>query len=533
MLISFLESELDAVQMVAETARLIVSYFVNFFQSLVRFASLSLVNMALVFGVFAAVGVGLFFVFRRSRKEVVEVEEEKVVEAATGPEVLDEYVVDELLRVQIVNDRGVFRYLVAEPELDDELKGIVKEVEEAYVKKGVEPHQLLKDLELEESRLKAVTYHVLKDLKGSWKLEPLIRDERLEDITVTKPGPAYVIHREHPDLGWIETNIVFTGEELDRQARLLAERNGAELSIAKPSAEVMTHDGDRIALTYAGELTPGTSTITVRKFPRSPYTIIDLIRNGTISKLAAAYLWTMIEEKKFVMIAGPAGSGKTTLLSALLQLLPPSWKILTLEDYHPEINLSWHKNWHRFVTRRTLGETAYSLADILRLSLRHRPDYTVVGEVRGTEAQVMFSAAATGHGMASTIHAEGLEDVYQRLTSVSMGVQRDELSYLDVVVLIRGTPKGRRVLSIWEVERVGQESLISWYDTGMDRFFPETWRQLVVASPALTRDKDLREKFEKRYAIIDFLVESGERWSAEQLAGKVEEFRRSWQVVVA
>jgi flagellar protein FlaI len=295
----------------------------------------------------------------------------------------------------------------------------------------------------------------------------------------------------------------------------------------------MTHDGDRIALTYAGELTPGTSTITVRKFPRSPYTTIDLIRKGTLSKVAAAYLWTMIEERKFVMIAGPTGSGKTTLLSALLQLLPPSWKILTLEDYHPEINLSWHKNWHRFVTRRTLGETAYSLADILRLSLRHRPDYTVVGEVRGTEAQVMFSAAATGHGMASTIHAEGLEDVYQRLTSVSMGVQRDELSYLDVVVLIRGTPKGRRVLSIWEVERVGQESLISWYDTGMDRFFPETWRQLVVASPALTRDKDLREKFEKRYAIIDFLVESGERWSAEQLAGKVEEFRRSWQVVVA
>jgi hypothetical protein len=114
-----------------------------------------------------------------------------------------------------------------------------------------------------------------------------------------------------------------------------------------------------------------------------------------------------------------------------------------------------------------------------------------------------------------------------------MGVQRDELSYLDVVVLIRGTPKGRRVLSIWEVERVGQESLVSWYDTGMDRFFPETWRQLVVASPALTRDKDLREKFERRYAIIDFLVESGERWSAEQLAGKVEEFRRSWEVVVA
>jgi flagellar protein FlaI len=499
------------------------------------FTSLGLPALILVFGAFLALGLGLFLLLRRARAGGggVEAVEGEVAEQPTGPEVIDQYDVDDLIKVRIVKDRGVYRYLVSEPELDDELRRVVEEVEEAYIKRGVNPHETLKKLRLEEERLKTVTYYVLKDLKGGWKLEPLIRDERLEDITVTKPGPAYVIHRAHPDLGWIETNIVFTGEELDRQARLLAERNGAELSIAKPSAEVMTHDGDRIALTYAGELTPGTSTITIRKFPRSPYTIIDLIGNGMISKVAAAYLWTMIEEKKFVMIAGPTGSGKTTLLSALLQLLPTSWKILTLEDYHPEINLSWHKNWHRFVTRRTLGETAYSLADILRLSLRHRPDYTVVGEVRGIEAQVMFSAAATGHGMASTIHAEGLEDVYQRLTSVSMGVQRDELSYLDVVALVRNTPNGRRVVSVWEVERVGQESLVSWYDEGSGRFFPEEWRQLVVASPALTRNKGLRVGFEKRYAVLDELARSGEVLNAERLAARVEEFRRSWELVAA
>ncbi len=525
---------LNAVETLAETLSVLLNIIASSIRSLILFATSSLLNLVLVVGVAAGVGLALFFIIRSSKKGEKEGEAvEEISGTPSGPEVLDRYVIDETLSVQIVNDHGVYRYLVEEPKLGGELEEIVRRVEEVYVKKGVEPHLILKDLKLDEKRLKAVTYHVLKDLKGGWKLEPLLRDDRLEDITVTKPGPAYVIHRRYPDLGWIETNIVFTGEELDRQARLLAERNGAELSIAKPSAEVMTHDGDRIALTYAGELTPGTSTITIRKFPRSPYTIVDLIRNGTVSKVAAAYLWTMMEEKKFVIIAGPTGSGKTTLLSALLQLMPTSWKILTLEDYHPEINLSWHKNWHRFVTRRTLGETAYSLADILRLSLRHRPDYTVVGEVRGTEAQVMFSAAATGHGMASTIHAEGLDDVYQRLTSVSMNVQKDDLSYLDVVVLIRGSPKGRRVISVWEVERVGQESLVSWYDAGLDRFFPETWRQLVVASPSLTRNKDLRERFEKRYALLDMLVESGERWSAEQLAAKVEEFRRSWEFVLA
>ncbi|MEM2650683.1 MAG: type II/IV secretion system ATPase subunit [Candidatus Caldarchaeum sp.] len=459
-------------------------------------------------------------------------EETHPAQETVEPTVIEHYTVDEILSVKIIEKDGSVKYVVEEPALDERLARIVAEIEEAYVKKGVEPSKILKDLELDEVELKTVTYHVVKDLKGSWKLEPLIRDEELEDITVTKPGPAYVIHRRHPDLLWIETNIEFTAEELDKQVRLLAERNGAELSIAKPSAEVMTHDGDRIALTYAGELTPGASTITIRKFPRSPYTILDLIRNGTVNPITAAYIWTMLEAKKFVIVAGPTGSGKTTFLSAMLQLLPFNAKILTLEDYHPEINLSWHKNWHRFVTRRTLGETAYSLADILRLSLRHRPDYTVVGEVRGLEARVMFSAAATGHGMASTIHAEGLEDVYQRLTSVSMGVLPEELSFLDVVVLIRGTPRGRRVIGVWEIEKVGKEHLISWYDQSLNRFFPENRRQLALNSPTLVNDAKLRRRYELNVAIIEKLLEQNAKMRAEELAKAVDQQRR-WEEVVA
>ncbi len=501
--------------------------------NLILFASSSLLNLGIVLAVGAGVGYLIFLALRSMRGREPEVVEEVHEAEMPAPKVLDQYVIDEVINVTVRHEDGAVRYIVEEPVLDERLAGIVGEIENAYIKKGVEPAKILKDLKLDEESLKKITYHVIRNLKGSWKLEPLIRDELLEDITVTKPGPAYVIHRRHPDLGWIETNVTFTSEELDRQARLLAERNGAELSIAKPSAEVMTHDGDRIAITYAGELTPGSSTITIRKFPRSPYTILDLVRNGTVNDITGAYIWLMLEEKKFVLIAGPTGSGKTTLLSAFLQLLPARAKILTLEDYHPEINLSWHRNWHRFVTRRTLGETAYSLADILRLSLRHRPDYTVVGEVRGPEARVMFSAASTGHGMASTIHAEGLEDVYQRLTSVSMGVQQDELSFLDVVVLIRGTPRGRKVISVWEVEKAGKEYLISWYDQGLDRYFPENWRQLAMNSPTISRDPELRSKYEIRYFTLKRLLESGERLNAVELARAVEEQRRSWEVVVA
>ncbi|MEM4295018.1 MAG: ATPase, T2SS/T4P/T4SS family, partial [Candidatus Caldarchaeum sp.] len=247
----------------------------------------------------------------------------------------------------------------------------------------------------------------------------------------------------------------------------------------------------------------------------------------------AAYLWTFLENKKFVVIAGPTGSGKTTLLAALLQLLPSNAKILTLEDYHPEINLTWHKNWHRFVTRRTLGETAYSLAEILRLSLRHRPDYTVVGEVRGQEARVMFSAAATGHGMASTLHAESIEDVYQRFSGASMGVMRDELVFLNVVALIKGTPKGRRVVGVWEVEKPGKEHLISWYDEESGRFFPETSRQLMVNSFHLVRSPSLRRQYEANLKILEELVLSGESIPASEISVKVEEMRKGLKLVVS
>lgn len=475
------------------------------------------------------------FIMASRQKNVLETEEPRAEVSETSvtpePETVDSYQVDEYVSVKIVKDGDRYRYLVQEPNLTESDLQALRKIEHQYVSKGTDPLKILSELKFPEDREKVLRYFVYKNLKGGWKMEPLLRDEGLEDITVTKPGPAYVIHRRHPDLGWIETNIEFTSEELDRQARLLAERNGAELSIAKPAAEIMTHEGDRIALTYAGELTPGTSTITIRKFPRQPYTILDLINKKTITIPTAAYLWTFLENKKFIIVAGATGSGKTTLLASLLQLLPSNSKILTLEDYHPEINLTWHRNWHRFVTRRTLGETAYTLADILRLSLRHRPDYTVVGEVRGPEARVMFSAAATGHGMASTIHAESLEDVYQRLTGASMGVMKEELGFLNVVVLIKNTARGRRVVGVWEIERVGNEHLISWFDEETGKFFPETGKQLVVNSPTIVRNPSLRRDYENKLSILNHLIEAGQILKASELSEKIETFRAGLKLV--
>lgn len=502
------------------------------FQSFVRTVTASSLNVVLTVSLVVTAVVVVFVALRRrrgrKREDVVATE---VVEEKPQPRLIEQYVVDGLVNVKLMYVDDRVKYFVEEPVLTEDEQVIVKRVEQQYVTKGVDPLKILDGYNLPEDRFKSVSYYVVKNLRGGWKLEPLLRDEGLEDITVTKPGPAYIIHRRYPDLGWIETNIEFSAEELDKQARLLAERNGAELSIAKPAAEIMTSEGDRIALTYAGELTPGTSTITIRKFPRQPYTIIDIIKKGTLNTITAAYLWTFLENKKFLVLAGPTGSGKTTMIASLLQLLPANAKILTLEDYHPEINLTWHKNWHRFVTRRTLGETAYSLADILRLSLRHRPDYTVVGEVRGPEARVMFSAASTGHGMATTLHAESLEDVYQRFTGAAMGVLREELMFLDVVALIRATPKGRKLVGVWEIDRPGSEHLISWFDEESGKFFPETSKQLIVNSPTLVKNPLMRRDYEGKLSILEELVNSGESLKASELQKRIEDLRKGMKVV--
>ncbi|MEM2556054.1 MAG: hypothetical protein QXD31_04320, partial [Candidatus Caldarchaeum sp.] len=108
-----------------------------------------------------------------------------------------------------------------------------------------------------------------------------------------------------------------------------------------------------------------------------------------------------------------------------------------------------------------------------------------------------------------------------------------ELSFLDIVVLIRGTPRGRRVIGVWEVEKVGKEHLISWYDQSLNRFFPENWRQLALNSPTLVNDAQLRRRYELNVAIIEKLLEQNGKMRAEELAKAVDQQRRAWEEVVA
>ncbi|HDD43091.1 MAG TPA: hypothetical protein ENF79_05385, partial [Nitrososphaeria archaeon] len=196
------------------------------------------------------------------------------------------------------------------------------------------------------------------------------------------------------------------------------------------------------------------SSITVRKFPRKPYSLARLIRLGTLSSETAAILWLAVELKCNLIIAGLTGSGKTTLLNSLLLQLPKNYKIVTIEE-HPEINLGDHPGWlplyARTPTAPATRQTAIPLTRLLKAALRHRPTIMVVGEARAEEVQDMVTAAAVGHGTATTLHTDSLEHMLRRLTSYPMSLRPDQLALIDYAVFIARRPDGRRqVTEIYE-----------------------------------------------------------------------------------
>ncbi|MEM4414136.1 MAG: hypothetical protein QXD59_07660, partial [Candidatus Caldarchaeum sp.] len=166
--------------------------------SIVRFVTASLLNMLLTAAAVGAVVLAVFLVLRR-RRMAEGVVLEQVEEEKPKPVVLEEYMVDNLINVKVLSLNGRHKYIVEEPSLTEEEKIILQKVEQAYVIKGEDPFKILERFRIPEDRLESVKYYVFKNLKGGWKLEPLLRDEGLEDITATKPGPVYVIHRRHPD----------------------------------------------------------------------------------------------------------------------------------------------------------------------------------------------------------------------------------------------------------------------------------------------------------------------------------------------
>ncbi len=306
-----------------------------------------------------------------------------------------------------------------------------------------------------------ILYHAERDLVGFGKIDPLMRDPNIEDIScdgVMKP--VYVWHRNYES---IETNLQFPNDEvLDNTVVKLVHMAGKHVSTAFPIVDASLPGKHRLAVAYRREITPFGTAFTIRKFREDPYSIVDLINIGTFSEEMAAYFWMCLENRASIMVLGGTAAGKTTALNTLACLIKPGSKIITIEET-AELNLP-HDNWVSLIARQSYGLGGsgvgeVSLFDLVKTSMRHRPDIMIVGEVRGNEAYVLFQALATGHGGMCTMHAENLDSAVKRLTQKPMDISPAYIPLMNIVIpiqrvhLVKNNEKKayRRVITVNEI----------------------------------------------------------------------------------
>ncbi len=314
-------------------------------------------------------------------------------------------------------------------------------------------------LKIPPSRTSFYASAVVREMVGYGLIDDLVKDDQLEEIMIVgSKTPVYVFHRKYE---MMQTNIEFFSEqEIEDLINKIAREVGRRVDVASPLLDARLGDGSRVNATIPPASISG-GTLTIRKFREDPYSIIDMIRMGTISSEAAAFLWICVDglgaKPANMLISGGTGSGKTTLLNVLAAFIPDRERIVSIEDT-AELNLPL-KHWIRLEARPPgLEGTGELKMDILaKNSLRMRPDRIIVGEVRHEEAFTLFTAVNTGHdGCLGTVHANSPRETLIRVTSPPMNVPEVMLSGLDMIIVehrYHDRKKGtiRRVSEIAEV----------------------------------------------------------------------------------
>ena len=302
----------------------------------------------------------------------------------------------------------------------------------------------------------------LRDIIGYGAIDPLIQDDELEEIMIIGTGkPIFVYHREY---GMMKTNLRFNDEsELRDLIDSIARQINRRIDQESPILDGRLIDGSRINATIPPVSADGPS-LTIRKFRRDPLTIIDLINSRTISLDLAGFLWLCIDglgvKSANAIISGGTSSGKTTTLNALSAFINPNERIITIEDTL-ELQIP-HEHVIRMETRpaNVEGKGELTMNDLVKNSLRQRPDRIIVGEVRANEAITLFTALNTGHSGFGTLHSNDARETITRLTNEPMSVPEIMIQAIDFIIMQNRiyTPSGvsfRRISEVAEV--VGME----------------------------------------------------------------------------
>jgi len=371
---------------------------------------------------------------------------------------------------------------------------------------------------------------LMQEMLGLGKMEFLIDDPALEEIVI--PSAKEHIRVYSKKYGWLITNIKIEREEdIINYSNIIARRVGRQITVLNPLLDAHLVTGDRINAVLYPVNTKG-NTITIRKFARDPFTIIDFMINKTCDLTVASLLWLAIEYEMNVLISGGTGSGKTSFLNSCLPFVPPNQRIISIEDTR-ELMLPNYLYWTPLVTRtpNAEGKGEVSMLDLLINSLRMRPDRIVLGEMRKQqEAQVLFEAMHTGHSVYATVHADSAPETISRLINPPINVPPNLLKAVNLnVVMFRDRRKGiRRVMHIaeFDAERDSAKSnlLYRWVPekdvlvkhSESSRFFEDISRNTGMTQTEINND------LEQKSSILSYLVKNKIR-SLEDF-GKVMNF---------
>ena len=387
---------------------------------------------------------------------------------------------------------------------------------------------------LSEYQVEKLLYVLKRDFIGYERIDGIKHDINVEDISCDGyNSPVFVYHSEYEQ---IISNIYHGEDELDDFVVKLAQRSGKGISKRLPQVDATLPDGSRAQLTLGKEVSDHGTNYTIRQFKDVPFTPIDLINWNTFSLDEMAFLWLCIENHKSLIFAGGTASGKTTSLNAVSLFIPSNAKIVSIEDTR-EVELP-QRNWIASVTRPSFSDDEQGDVDefdLLEAALRQRPDYIVMGEIRGEEGRTLFQVMSTGHTTYTTFHADSVDEVLKRFTTDPINVSKTMFTALDLVSIQTQTRvqgrKVRRNKSLTEInhydaehDEINVQDVYQW-QAETDEFLKmgdSNTLEGIQFDRGWSREK-LEEELFKREVILAYLIKNGLNTYA-QVAATVQAF---------
>ncbi len=407
------------------------------------------------------------------------------------------------------------------PESEEILDKNLEEIYNKVVTIGSTNKVRLNTVTIKADLRDKMLYNIKKDVIGLGPIEPLIRDTNIEDISGIGANDVFIVHKI---FGSLKTRVSFgDNDRLSVYSKRLSERVGRPVSDKLPIVDATLPDGSRLSIVYSSDISTRGPSFTIRKFADVPISIVQLVRFNTLSAEEAAYLWLALEYGQSVFVCGETASGKTTVVNAMIPFIRPESKIFSAEDT-PEVRAP-QEAWQQLVTReRGAEESRVTLFDLLKTALRSRPNYIVVGEIRGAEGSMAFQAMQTGHPVISTFHAASVKKMIQRFTGTPINIPVTFMDNLNIALIQQAVYVNgkflRRTTSINEIEGyfeelggVSTKQVFQWdaaHDKHIFRGLNNSYilEKRIAQTAGMADPKSIYDELFKRARIIEWMLKN-------------------------